>query len=83
MFSAGKERLVGPQGSRVEPTATREFYVCDEQLYLYDEKKKQRSKFQTQTNVKTVFVDCKNKLLNQRSENRGIQIRIKESTNTF
>lgn len=39
MFSAGKEGLVGPQGSRVEPTATREFYVCDEQLYLYDGRK--------------------------------------------
>lgn len=45
MFSAGKERLVGPQGSRVEPTATREFYVCDEHLYLYDEKKNKGQSF--------------------------------------
>lgn len=44
MFSTGKEWLVGPQGSRVEPTATREFYVCDEHLYLYDEKKKTKVK---------------------------------------
>lgn len=46
---------------------------------------KQRSKFQPQTNIKTVSVDFKKKKnsLSQRPENRGIQVRIKDSTNTF
>lgn len=34
-----EEGLTGPHSSAVDPTATREFYVCDEQLYLYDGRK--------------------------------------------